>query len=103
MIRQILIEGKKRPFVMSMATVEYYLFNRDVPLADLAKIFKNMTTKDLPELILQGFIVGAILEGNECDLTVKDLLKAGIKGEINLIKLSEELSSVSDEEKDQGK
>lgn len=103
MVKQIVIDGEKHPFVMSMATVEHYIYNRSLPLADLTDFFQNLTTKDIPELILEGFRVGALLNDSICELSVADLMKANVKGEISLMKMAEDLNTIADEDAGQGK
>jgi len=104
MIKRVKIDGKDYPFVMSMATVENYLYTRNVPLTDVGELFTNLSTKDVPDLILEGFKVGAMLENTECNLTVNDLLKANAKGELSLMNMVEDLGAAAEEgEQEAGK
>lgn len=93
MIKRIEISGKERPFTLSMSAIESFLFRNKIKLTDLEKYFQEISTGDLPKLILEGFRVGAALEGEPFELTEEDLLQASLRGEVSLLKLAEDLDS----------
>lgn len=102
MVKSITIDGKERPFTLSMSAIESFLFRNKIKLTDLQEYFNNISTDDLPKLILEGFRVGSAINGQPFDLTLEDLLQASLKGEVSLLKLAEDLDSAIESDGETG-
>jgi hypothetical protein len=97
MVKQIKIGGIAHPYVMSMATIESFVFNNDVKITDMEEFFASLTTKQLKSIIYEGFKVGAMIQQTDFQLEMIDIERANANGEISFFKMAEDLNTAVDE------